>query len=194
MTNTEHNYNKSMNNIFQLNKVYSNTAFYAEAAHRCLYFPHFTINLHKEAPERCPCPKSRAYCQKLIDETHEVFNYFVPVHRTKNFIWFAQNGRNQFRRKIRKDSEGNEFVLMSKNALHASEMLKMTMEEANEQYLTSFNKLLNKLQFARKLEEVEEYGYTYIPKSLYGNDGTLLSNSTRVTTEEELREFYLLND
>lgn len=182
-----------MNNTFQLNKVYSNSAFYAEAAHDYLYFPRFTINLHKEVPERCPWPKSRAYCQRLIDETKEVFVYFVPVRRTKNFIWFTQNGRNPFRRKIRKDSEGNEFVWMNKTALHASEMLKMTMEEANEQYLTLFNKLANKLEFARKFGEVEEYGYTYISKPSYGNDGTLLSNSTRVTTEEELREFYLLN-
>lgn len=194
MTKTEHNYNKSMNNIFQLNKAYSNAAFYAEAANSYLYFPRFDTNLYKESPERCPWPKSRAYSQRLIDEKKEVFVYFIPVRRTKNFIWFTQNGQNQFRRKIRKDSEGNEFVWMNKTVLHASEMLKMTIEEANEQYLTSFNKLVNKIEFSRKLAEVEEYGYTYIAKPSYGNDGTLFSNSTRVTTEEELREFYLLND
>lgn len=183
-----------MNNIFQLNKAYSNAAFYAKAANDYLYFPRFDTNLYKEASERCPWPKSRAYCQKLIDETKEVFVYFVPVRRTKNFIWFVQNGQNQFRRKIYKDSEGNEFVWMNKTILHASEILKITMEEANEQYLTSLNKLVNKVEFARKLAEVEEYGYTHILKSSYGNDGTLLSNSTRVTTEEELRNFYLPND
>ena len=183
-----------MNDIFQLNKVYSNAAFYAGAAYDYLHLPRFDVSCYKDNPERCPWPKSRAYCQKLIDETKEVFVYFVPVHRTKNFIWFSQNGKNSFRRKIRKDSEGNEFVLMNKTVLHAGEMLRMTTEEANEQYLTSFNMLVNKIEFVRKLAEVEEYNYTYIAKPSYGNDGTLLSNATRVATEAELRNFYLLNN
>ena len=91
-------------------------------------------------------------------------------------------------------SKRKEFVLMNKTALHAGEMLRMTTEEANEQYLTSFNMLANKIEFARKLAEIEEYNYTYIAKPSYGNDGTLLSNATRVATEAELRNFYLLNN
>ena len=183
-----------MNNIFQLNKVYSNAAFYAEAAYDYLFLPRFDVNCYKDNPEQCPWPKSRTYCLKLIDETKEAFVYFVPVRRTKNFIWFNQNGKNPFRRKIHKDSEGNEFVLMDKTALHANEILHMTTEEANEQYLTALNEFNNKVEFARKLAEVEEYNYTYIAKPTYGNDGILLSNATRVATEAELREFYMLND
>lgn len=183
-----------MNDTFQINKVYSNAAFYAEAAHDYLSIPHFDVSCYEDSPERCPWPKSRTYSQKLINETKEVFVYFVPVRRTKNFIWFNQNGKNPFRRKIRKDSEGNEFVLMDDTALHANEILRMTAEEANEQYLTALNEFTNKVEFARKLAEVEEYNYTYIAKPSYGNDGTCLSNATRVATEAELREFYLLND
>ena len=183
-----------MNNIFQLNKVYSNVAFYAEAAYGYLDTPRFDVSCYEDNPEQCPWPKSRAYSQKLIIETKEAFVYFVPIRRTKNFIWFNQNGKNPFRRKIHKDSEGNEFVLMDGIALHANDMLWMTTEEANEQYLTLFNELTNKIEFARKLAEVEEYNYTYIAKPSYGNDGTLLSNATRVATEAELREFYILND
>ena len=183
-----------MNNIFQLNKVYSNAAFYAEAAYDYLNLPRFDVSCYTDNPERCPWPKSRAYSQKLIDETKEVFVYFVPIRRTKNFIWFNQNGKNPFRRKIHKDSEGNEFVLMDKTVLCANEMLRMTTEEANEQYLIVLNEFNNKVEFARKLAEVEEYNYTYIAKPTYGNDGTLLSNATRVATEAELREFYLVND
>lgn len=183
-----------MNNTFQINKVYSNAAFYAEAAHDYLCGPRFDITCYADNLERCPWPKSYAYSQKLINETKEAFVYFVPVRRTKNYIWFNLNGKNPFRRKIRKDSEGNEFVLMDKTALHANEMLSMTMEEANEQYHNMLNELANKVEFARKLAEVEEYNYTYIAKPSYGNDGTLLSNATRVTTEAELREFYMLND
>ena len=83
---------------------------------------------------------------------------------------------------------------MNDTALHAGEMLRMSTEEANEQYLAVLNELANKIEFARKLAEVEEYNYTYIAKPEYGNDGTLLSNATRVATEAELREFYMLND
>ena len=183
-----------MNDIFQINKVYSNAAFYAEAAHDFLYGPRFDVTCYTDNPERCPWPKSRAYSQKLIDETKEAFVYFVPVRRTKNYIWFNQNGKNPFRRKIRKDSEGNEFVLMDDTALHANEILRLSTEDAEEQYATVLNELANRIEFARKLAEVEEYGYTYIAKPSYGNDGTRLSNATRVTTEEELREFYMLND
>jgi hypothetical protein len=183
-----------MNNIFQLNKVYSNVAFYAEAAYGYLNIPRFDVSRYKDNSERCPWPKSRAYSQKLINETKEAFVYFVPIRRTKNFIWFNQNGKNLFRRKIHKDSEGNEFVLMDKTALHANEILRLSTEEAEEQYITVLNELANKIEFARKLAEVEEYNYTYIAKPSYGNDGTLLSNATRVATEAELREFYMLND
>ena len=183
-----------MNNVFQLNKVYSNVAFYAEAAYSYLHIPRFDVNCYKDNPERCPWPKSRAYSQKLIDETKEAFVYFVPVRRTKNFIWFSQNGKNQFRRKIRKDSEGNEFVLMNKTVLHANEILHLSTEKAEEQYITVLNEIANRIEFARKLSEVEEYNYTYIAKPSYGNDGTCLSNATRVTTEAELRNFYLLNN
>lgn len=183
-----------MNHTFQINKVYSNPAFYAEAAYDYLSAPRFDVSCYADNSERCPWPKSRAYCQKLIDETKEVFVYFVPVRRTKNFIWFNQNGKNPFRRKIRKDSEGNEFVLMDNIALHANEIVRLSTEEAEEQYITALNELANKIEFARKLAEVEKYNYTYIAKPSYGNDGTLLSNATRVATEAELREFYLLND
>lgn len=183
-----------MNDTFQINKVYSNPAFYAEAAYDYLHTPRFDVSCYADNPKRCPWPKSRAYCQKLIDETKEAFVYFVPVRRTKNFIWFNQNGKNPFRRKIRKDSEGNEFVLMDNTALHANEILRLSTEKAEEQYITALNELANKIEFARKLAEVEKYNYTYIAKPSYGNDGTLLSNATRVATEAELREFYLLND
>ena len=183
-----------MNDTFQINKVYSNAAFYAEAAHDYLNSPRFYVSCYADNPERYPWPKSRAYSQKLIDETKEAFVYFVPVRRTKNYIWFNQNGKNPFRRKIRKDSEGNEFVLMDNTALHASEMLRLSTEEAEEQYITALNELANRIEFARKLAEVEESNYTYIAKPSYGNDGTCLSNATRVTTEAELREFYMLND
>lgn len=183
-----------MNDTFQINKVYSNAAFYAEAAHDYLYGPRFDVTCYADNPERCPWPKSRAYSQQLINETKEAFVYFIPVRRTKNFIWFNQNGKNPFRRKIRKDSEGNEFVLMDDTALHANEILRLSTEEASEQYITALNELANRIEFARKLAEVEQYGYTYIAKPSYGNDGTCLSNATRVTTEAELREFYMLND
>lgn len=169
-----------MNSIFQFNKVYSNSAFYAEAVDNALNLAHFYFNLYKDNPERCPWPKARNYCQKLINETKEVFTYFVPVYRTKNFLCFMQNGKNKVRRMIRKDSEGNEFVLISETALHANDLLNLTADGASEQYNAIFSELSKKSEFIRKMIEVEEYGYTFV-------------GITKVTTEEELREFYSLN-
>lgn len=183
-----------MNNIFQLNKIYSNVAFYAAEADYALFLARFQLSLYKDEPERCPWPKARKYSQEIVNEVKETFSYFVPIRRTKHYLCFMKNGKNKVRYKIRKDIEGNEFVLIDGISLNANDLLNMTPNEAKEKYDITFNELVNKMQFLEKLIEIEEYGYTYIAKSSYGNDGTLLSNSTRITTEEELREFYLLNN
>lgn len=194
MTDTEHNYNKSMNNTFQLNKVYSNAAFYAAEANIALFLARFQLSLYKDEPERCPWPKARKYAQEIINEVKEVFTYFVPVRRTKHYLCFAKNGENKVRYKIRKDSEGNEFVLIDGMSLNATDLLNITTNEAKETYDNIFNELGNKMQFLEKLIEIEEYNYTYILVPSYSSDGTLLSNCTRIATEKELRDFYLLND
>lgn len=182
-----------MNNIFQLNDVYSNAAFYAAEAEIVLSFARFQLSLYKDEPERCPWPKARKYAQEIINEVKEVFTYFVPVRRTKHYLYFVENGKFEARYKIRKDSEGNEFVLIDGMSLNATNLLNMTTNEAKETYDNTFNELVNKMQFLEKLIFFEEYNYTYIPVPSYSSDGTLLSNCTRVATEKELRDFYLLN-
>lgn len=181
-----------MNSTFQLNKVYSNAAFYAAEADIALFVAHFHLSLYKDKPERCPWPKARKYSQEIVNEIKETFSYFVPVRRTKHYLCFMENGKYKVRYKIRKDSEGNEFVLIDRISLNATDLLNMSVNKAKETYDITFNELYNKMEFLEKLTEVEEYNYTYIAKPSYGNDGVLLSNSTRVTTEKELRDFYLL--
>ena len=183
-----------MNNTFQLNKVYSNAAFYAEAAHYMLNSARFIANLYNNSVDGCPCPKAYEYACRLISETKELFTYFVPVHRTRCFLKILVNNSYYYRVKIRKDDEGNEFVILDNTALHASDLLKYTLAEADANYLDNINKLKTKNYFIRKMSEIEDIGYTYIAKKRYADDGTCLSDVTKIETEEELRDYLSLND
>lgn len=183
-----------MNNTFQLNKVYSNAAFYAEAAHYMLKSARFIVNLYNNSADKCSCPKAYEYACKLISETKELFTYFVPVHRTRCFLKILVNNSYYYRVKIRKDDEGNEFVILGNTLLCASDLLKYTPAEANAIYLENINNLKTKNYFIRKLSEIEDVGYTYIAKKKYAVDGTCLSNATKIETEEELRDYFSLND
>lgn len=182
-----------MNNVFQLDKVYSNAAFYTEAAHYTLNSARFITNLYNNA-DRCPCPKAYEYACRLISETKEVFTYFVPVHRTRCFLKILVNNSYYYRVKIRKDDEGNEFVILGNTILRASDLLKYTLAEANAKYLDDSNRLKTKNYFIRKMSEIEDGGYTYIAKKKYAADGTCLSNATKIETEEELRDYLSLNN
>lgn len=177
-----------MNNTFQIDKVYSNTAFYANKVQYPLNLARFNVSLYIENLERCPWPKTRAYSQRMIDETKEVFTYFVVIRRTKSFIYLLEDGKLELRKKIRKDDEGNEFVIIDNIALHASDLLNLRPGEAKINVENIKAQFATMNVFLRKLEEIEEYGYTYLNVPRDWNEAGLRYEPAKIVSEEELRK------
>lgn len=177
-----------MNNTFQLNKVYSNTAFYANNVQYPLNLARFNVNLYRENLERCPWPKTRAYSQRMIDETKEVFTYFTVIRRTKSFIYLLHDGKIELRKKLRKDNEGNEFVIIDDIVLHANDLLNLTSEEAKITVENTKSVFAAMNIFLRNLGEIEEYGYTYINIPRNWNEVDLRHEPAKIVNEEELRK------
>ena len=174
-----------MNNTFKLNHVYSNSAFYAAAAKLAVNLAHFNCSLYKKNPENCPWPKTREYSRRMLNETKEVFTYFEVIKRTRCYITVAVNDSYELKCKIRRDDEDNEFIIISNTVLHASDMLKLTSDEAKQHFYESRTEYQGMNLFLRKLGDIEESGYTYI--SIPNNE------VLRVTTEKELREHLRFN-
>jgi hypothetical protein len=171
-----------MNNTFKLNHVYSNSAFYAGVVKLAVNLAHFNCSLYKKNPENCPWPKTREYSRRMLNETKEVFTYFEVIKRTRCYITVAVNDSYKLKCKIRIDDEGNEFIIIDNTVLHASDMLKLTSDEAKQCLNESRTKYQEMNVFLRKLSEIEEYGYAYT------------SIAHKVTTEKELREHLGFNE
>lgn len=171
-----------MNSIFQINKVYSNAQQNAIFGDICTNKARFMTKLYQERPHTCPWPLAMDEAKKQLEAYKDAFTYFYPTKRTKCFIYMMEASIKLERRfKLRIDANGNEFVEIDKVPLYATDLLNMNVDEAYNKHENIRRASANHTLYIEKLSELEQYGYTYV------------ANNHKLTTIDELRQFYLID-
>lgn len=168
-----------MNSIFEINKVYSNSSFCRVVAERMKSSLRFWIELYKGKEDVCPWPLARKEYEKHIDKWYDkMHNFIVPVKRTRCFLTVETIYGFTETKKIRKDENGDEYILV--------EDVKVSASDLSEDSIDTWDKILDKersercyeIRYIGKLAHLEEYGYVY------------RDNLTKVESIEELNEAY----
>lgn len=151
-----------MSGIFQINKVYVNNDFCLLASKRMQSSLLFWTNCYKANPETCPWPKARKEYAMHIERWYgKMLNYIVPVRRTQCFLVYKTGEGVTWTKKIRKDTEGNEYIIVEGIKLSACDI----SDESKENWCTKFSRQQQQrryeLRFIEKLAHLEEYGYVY---------------------------------
>lgn len=184
-----------MNNpaIFVIGAIYGNEAINKKHAYECNNYPRFISKLYNDAPENCPWPKSKELAVEQIKVNDSIFNYFIPVKRTKSYIFLKEpytvNGEHIVSRYfIKRDKEGNEFVKVNDIILKASQFVPVKEEVAEERFLKERGDIIRKNHYLRKHQELEEYGYVYVTKMPYEDCSE--STTKRLISIEELNDYF----
>lgn len=184
-----------MNNpaIFIIGAIYGNEAINKKHAHDSNNYPRFISGLYNNEPDNCPWPKSKELAIKQIKENNSIFNYFIPIKRTKSYIFIKEpyivNGKHTiYRYFVKRDKEGNEYIKINDIILKASEIIPVNEELAEERYLKERNTIIRKNQYLRKHQEIEEYGYTFVTKMPYEDCSE--STTKRLNSIEELNDYF----
>lgn len=151
-----------MNCIFQINKVYFNNDFCLIASKRMRSSLRFWTDLHKDNPEACPWPKARKEYAMHIERWYgKMVNYIVPIKRTRCFLVYKTSDGITWAKKVRKDAEGNEYIIVEDIKLSACDI----SDESEENWRIKLNKQQQQrryeLHFIKKLAHLEEFGYVY---------------------------------
>ena len=169
-----------MNNIFELNKVYTNKSLSLVIANRMKNSLRFWVDLHEGKEESCPWPKARQEYMKHIEKWYDkMVNYIVPVKRTRCFLTYETIYGHVETKKIRKDENGNEYILAEEDTkVSANDLSKahkdewhLDLEEAKAQHCYE-------IRYIGMLAHLEEYGYVY------------RDNLTKVESIDELNKAY----
>lgn len=172
-----------MNNTFQLNKVYTNTAFCNVRAERVKQLMGFHTELYKDHPQDCPWPLSREEYGKYIDEWYpKILNYIVPIKRTRCFVICKTVYDFTEKKKIRLDENGVEYVVIEGTKIYATDLDSRDMVTMNITHTRIERERGNHRQYIDRLSHLEEYGYVY------------LDNTTKVESISELKKAYNRHD
>lgn len=153
-----------MNSLFEINKVYSNTSFCQLRGKHLSDSINFYVKLYETHPEDCPWPIARREYQKHIDEWKDnMVNYIIPIKRTKNFLEFEDTHCREYKKKIRVDENGDEYILQDNIKIFAGDIMAESPAEIKTKKAQEDLKRGTQLVYITKLAHLEEYGYTYLP-------------------------------
>ena len=112
-------------------------------------------------------------------EKHKiVFDYFVPIKRTKHFLTIQRPNYTQ-RVKIRVDHLGNEFIEFEGITFYPALCEKqISPETAKMKYDEERINIAKEVKLINQIMHIEDYGYVYV------------TNDTKVTSIEELMKLY----
>ena len=168
-----------MNSIFEINKVYSNSALCHVVADRMKSSLLFWVELYNGKEDECPYPLARKEYEKHINKWYDkMHNFIVPVKRTRCFLTYDTIYGYTDMKKIRKDENGNEYILV--------EGVKVSASDLSEDSVYTWNAMLDaqkcercyEIRYIGKLAHLEEYGYVY------------RDNLTKVESIDELNKAY----
>ena len=167
-----------MNNTFQINAVYTNRELQLQRASYATNSARFYSSLYKDDVNRCPWPISHKMFREQLVNHHLVFDYFVPIKRTKHFLTIQRPNYTQ-RVKIRLDYNGNEFIEFEGITFYPALCeMQITPEMAKMKYDEERSNIAKEVRLINKIMHIEDYGYVYA------------NNGTKVTSIEELMKLY----
>lgn len=151
-----------MSCIFQIYKVYVNNDFCLIASERMRNSLLFWIDCYKDNPETCPWPKAQKEYAMHIERWYgKMLNYIVPVKRTQCFLVYKTGEGITWTKKIRKDAEGNEYIIVEGIKLSAHDISDESEENWRIKFCRQQHQRQYELRFTEKLAHLEEYGYVY---------------------------------
>ena len=175
---TELDYIIIMNNTFRINTVYTNGELQLQRASYATNSARFYGGLYKDDASRCPWPISLKMFREQLVKHHLVFDYFVPIKRTKHFLTIQRPNYTQ-RVKIRVDHLGNEFIEFEGITFYPALCeMQISPETAKMKYDKERINIAKEVKLINKIMHIEDYGYVYV------------ANGTKVTSIEELMKLY----
>lgn len=169
-----------MNDTFQINTVYTNRELQLQHASHITNTARFYSGLYTDNVERCEWPVARKMFQEQLAKHETVFDYFVPVKRTKNFLTIQRHGYTK-RVKIRIDYLGNEFIEFEDNTFYpALCKMKISPEMAKANYEREFADIAKETKLINQIMHLEQFGYVYTANDI----------NSKVTSIEKLMELY----
>lgn len=167
-----------MNNTFQINTVYTNGELQLQCASYANNSARFYGGLYKDDASRCPWPISLKMFREQLVKHHLVFDYFVPIKRTKYFLTIQRPNYTQ-RVKIRVDHLGNEFIEFEGITFYPALCeMQISPEMAKMKYDEERSNIAKETKLINQIMHIEDYGYVYV------------TNDTKVTSIEELMKLY----
>lgn len=172
-----------MNNIFEINKVYTNSALCKITADRMKSNLSFWIDLYTGKEVECPWPLARKYYEKHINKWYnKMLNCIFPVKRTRCFLTYKTIYGYTDMKKIRKDENGNEYILIEDVKISASDLSKDSVDTWNTMLDKQKCERGYEIRYIKKLAHLEEYSYVY------------LDNLTKVESIKVLNKAYNWKD
>lgn len=162
-------------NEFIINKVYSNGELNYQAGSYAINRSLFNLRLYEGNEDRCPYPKALDLHKRFVISNRYVWDYITPVKRTKCYLYVKHPNHVTTKHYIHKDEKGNEYIKIYNVIVYSYDVSSFTLEEAQEQYLETFDRRGLKFRYIEKVEQIELYGYVYV-------------GDKRVTSIDELRK------
>lgn len=167
-----------MNNTFQINTVYTNGELQLQRAFYATNSARFYSNLYKDNVDCCSWPISLKMFREQLEKYKTVFDYFVPIKRTKYFLTIQRPNYTQ-RVKIRVDHLGNEFIEFEGITFYPALCeMQISLETAKIKYDEERANIAKEVRLIGKIMHIEEYGHVYV------------ANGIKVTSIEELMKLY----